>query len=120
MEGGDAEGMELESLIAKAKQHADVAANCLEWAMEIPDAAPGLVRAAGYHGRRLAALAEEMARRSGSRRASARGRTAGEAPRLPEDAERCALLDELCNREREGAGKLPPARRRQGFGGLNS
>lgn len=27
------------------------------------------------------------------------------------------LLDELCNREREEAGKLPPARRRQGLGG---
>lgn len=97
--------------LALALEYAESAARCLRAAVERPDAAPGLVRAAGLRGERLAALASVM-RETGSRRAPARG-SYGEARRLPELAERCDALSLWMTREGL-CGGLPALRRRHG------
>lgn len=93
MEGDGNDG--LESLIARAREHAKVALNCLEWAEELPDAAAGLCKAAGFHGERLAALADEIARETGQSPRSRSGFNGRGRARLPVGGERCDALADL-------------------------
>jgi len=115
MEGLGELELDDDQLIARAKEAAEIAVNCLTWAIDTPDAARGLTKAAVFRAAQAKTLALEWVRRSDAGHACARALKPGRDFRAPELAEQCALLIAWVGRRQLDAGDgLRPFGRERG------